>query len=354
MVGRSDIPPKATTPQNARTIREIARAAGVSTATVSRVMNAPGAVKPAKREAVLRIIAQNDYVHDGRARALSSGRTMTIGLVIPTITNSIYASSTQAIQRLAQAEGYSVILVVSDFDVEKERQLIQRLVERRVDGIILTGGDHHPDLYRMLERNSIPYILTWKLGETVNAASVTFDNYAAGRLAMKQLIDLGHRDIGLICGRTDVNDRAAKRRQAYLDALAEIGIEADPAWICEGDFEFTVGHAAMRRMLEGGPRPTAVFAANDILAIGAMAACREAGQAVPADISIMGFDDLPVAQFCHPKLSTIHVPAKRMGEVAARQLIRRINGDETIESHILPVTFVMRESIAKAAPRDAG
>ncbi len=335
-------------PAKARTIREIALAAGVSTATVSRVMNNPDAVKKAKREAVLKVIAQNEYVHDGRARALSSGRTLTIGLVIPTITNSIYASSTQAIQRLAQAEGYSVILVVSDFDLEKERELIQRLAERRVDGIILTGGDHHPDLYRMLERNRIPFILTWKLAEAVCVPSVTFDNYAAGRLAMKQLIDLGHRDIGLICGRTNVNDRAMKRRQAYIDALADIGIVVGPDRMFEGDFEFTDGQAAMQKMLDTGPAPSAVFAANDILAIGAMAACRNVGLTVPDDISIMGFDDLPIAQFCHPKLSTIHVPATQMGEIATRQLIRRINGEDGFTSNVLPVSLVMRESVTKA------
>lgn len=239
-------------------------------------------------------------------------------------------------------------MVVSDFDLEKERKLIQRLAERRVDGVILTGGDHHPDLYRMLERNQIPFTLTWKMAETVCVPSVTFDNYAAGRLAMKQLIDLGHRDIGLICGRTNVNDRAMKRRQAYLDALAEIDVKADAKRMFEGDFEFTDGQAAMHFMLAHGPAPTAVFAANDILAIGAMATCREAGLKVPEDISIMGFDDLPIAQFCHPKLSTIHVPAKKMGEIAARQLIRRINGEEDIVSNVLPVSIVMRESVGKA------
>ena len=334
-----------------RTIREIARAAGVSTATVSRVINTPDAVKADKREAVLRVIAQSGYVYDGRAKALSSGRTHTIGLVIPTITNSIYASSTQAIQRLAQAEGYAVILVVSDFDADQERQLIQRLVERRVDGVILTGGEHRADVYRMLERNGIPFILTWKLAEADGVPSVSFDNYEAGRLAMRRLIELGHRDIGLVCGRSEVNDRAAKRKQAYVDALAALSIEASPKRMFEGDFEFTVGHAAMRAMLDDPSPPTAVFAANDILAIGAMIACREAGFVVPDDVSIIGFDDLPVAQFCVPKLTTIHVPAKRMGEMAVSQLIRTINGHETTSSNILPVTLVTRESVAAVRRR---
>ena len=198
----------------------------------------------------------------------------------------------------------------------------------------------------MLERNGIPFILTWKLAEADGVPSVSFDNYEAGRLAMSKLIELGHRDIGLICGRTEVNDRAAKRKQAYVDALADLRIDASSRRMFEGDFEFTVGHAAMQSMLNEPSPPTAVFAANDILAIGAMTACREAGVSVPDDISIMGFDDLPVAQFCHPKLTTIHVPANQMGEMAAAQLIRTINGDNTTTSNILPVTLVMRESVA--------
>lgn len=345
-------PPPAERPL--RTIREIAKAAGVSTATVSRVLNNPTAVKPDKREAVLRVVEQNDYINDGMARALAGGRTMTVGLVIPTITNSIYASSTHAIQRLAQRAGYSVILVVSDFDPEQEAQLIRRLVERRVDGMILTGGEHDPGIFRMLERQNIPCVLTWRLSPSSSYPCVSFDNYAAGRLAMAHLAENGHRRIGLICGRSDVNDRARERRRAYEDALQELGIEPDPELVFERDFEFIEGRTATHRMLECDERPTAIFAANDIQAIGAISMCRDSGLRVPEDISIIGFDDLPIAQFSVPKLTTVHVPAAAMGRLAATRLLQLIEGESVGGDDVLPVDLVVRESTTTAPGPEGG
>lgn len=328
------------------TIRQIAKAAGVSTATVSRVLNNPDAVKPDKRAAVMRIVEQNDYINDGKAQALSVGKTKTIGLVIPTITNSIYASSTQAIQRFAQHAGYSVILVVSDFDREQEEQLIRHLVGRRVDGMILTGGEHDPRVFRTLEKHGIPCVLTWRRAENSAHPSVSFDNYAAGLMAMDKLISLGHRRIGLICGRTDVNDRAEKRWRAYVDALTAINVTIDPQLVFQRDFEFIEGRTAMVRMIDNPDPPTAVFAANDIQAIGAIEGCRERGLSVPEDVSIIGFDDLPIAQFSYPKLTTVHVPGAKMGHLAATRLFQQIEGETVTGSDILPVALIERDSTA--------
>jgi LacI family transcriptional regulator len=165
---------------------------------------------------------------------------------------------------------------------------------------------------------------------------------------MQHLIDLGHRRIGLICGRTDVNDRAMERRKAYEDALRDLGIAIDAAMVFERDFDFIEGQTAMRRMLRLPERPTAVFAANDIQAIGAIAACRGAGIRVPEDLSIIGFDDLPVAEFANPQLTTIRVPGDRMGHVAALRLFDMIRGDVDPPSEVLPVELVTRESTAPA------
>ena len=286
-----------------KTIREIALEAGVSTATVSRVLNNPDMVSAKRRAAVRKVIERHDYVSHGMAGTLAGARSMTIGLVIPTITNSIYAASTQAIQRFAQRESCGVLLGVSDFEPEEEVRMIRRLIERRVDGLILTGGGRDPAIYRTLNRHRIPFVVTWRIAGAPNCPCVSFDNYGAGRLAMKHLLDLGHRRIGLICGRSEVNDRAMERRKAYEDALTEEGISVDTSLIFERDFEFMEGQIAMRRMLRHAEPPTAVFAANDIQAIGAIAECREQGLDVPRDISIIGFDDLPVAEFTFPRNS---------------------------------------------------
>ena len=154
----------------------------------------------------------------------------------------------------------------------------------------------------------------------------------------------------MICGRTELNDRALERRKAYEDALGEVGIAIDPVLIFERDFEFIEGRTAMRRMLDGVVPPTAVFAANDIQAIGAMAECRASGLDIPKDMSIMGFDDLPLAEFTFPKLTTIRVPAQRMGHVAATRLLEMVRGQSKPASEVLPVELILRESTAAPRP----
>jgi LacI family transcriptional regulator len=236
---------------------------------------------------------------------------------------------------------------VSEFDPNEEAKLIRRLIQRRVDGIIVTGGKRSDELYRLIEGNDVPYIVTWKLTDGANRPCVSFDNYRAGRLAMEHLIGLGHRRIGLVCGRTDLNDRAAERRRAYEDVLREEGIAIDPDLVFERDFEFIEGRTAMQRMLAEYDRPTAVFCANDIQAIGALTACREQHVAVPEEISVIGFDDLPIAQHTSPKLTTVHVPAKHMGHLAATRLIGWIQSGQRPGTDELPVDIVVRESTAR-------
>lgn len=345
-------------PRNARTldegdrrrltIKEIAQEAGVSIATVSRVINHPGLVAEETRDRVRAIIERLHFVSHGMAMSLASDRSSTLGLIIPTITNSIYASSTQAIQRVAQEAGYTVLLGVTEFSPDEEEKLIRQLLHRRVDGLILTGGNRSDALYSLIETNRVPYIVTWKLAGGVTRPSVSFDNYAAGRLAMRHLQVLGHHRIGLICGRSDVNDRASERRRAYEDALTEAGIAVDPSLVFERDFEFIEGRAAMHRLLANHERPTAVFCANDIQAIGALTECRDAGLEVPRDISIIGFDDLPVAQYTHPQLTTIHVPALSMGHTAAKKLLAWIKHGDVPGISELTVDLIVRGTTGPA------
>ncbi len=328
------------------TIREIAREAKVSTATVSRVLNAPEKVAEATRAAVMEAVDRHHFVMDGVAMSLASRRTRTLGLIIPTITNSIYASSTQAIQQCAQASGYAVLVGISEFDGAQEAVLIRRLMERRVDGLILTGAERAPDLYETLLRNRLPFMLTWQPSGDPSRPSVAFDNGRAADLAMQHLIDLGHRRIGLICGRGDANDRALARRHAYEAAMRRLGVPASDWLIFERDFEFIEGRTAMHRMLDHRLRPTAVFCANDIQAIGALAECQSRGLAVPRDMSIVGFDDLPISQYLTPQLTSVRVPASQMGHRAAEKLLAWIESGEAPESEVLPVTLVERGTTA--------
>ncbi len=333
------------------TIRDIAREAGVSAATVSRVMNAPAEVSPKTLAAVRAVIDRHGYLSDGIAVSLASARSHTIGVVIPTITNSIYAASTQAIQRVAQAAGYTVLLGVSEFSQDTEEQLIRQLLNRRVDGLILTGFERPRGLYDLMRANAVPFVVTWK---TVDASesipSVSFDNYEGSRLALSHLLSLGHERIALICGRTAVNDRARERRQAYEDVMRKSGLAVHRDWICEADFGHVEGRLTMQKLLALSPRPTAVFCANDVQAIGALFECQEQGVNVPTEMSLVGFDDVPAAQFVRPQLTTVRVPADDMGRVGAERLIGAITDRRIPKGQVLPVELVIRETTS--VPRE--
>jgi len=329
------------------TIREIAREAGVSIATVSRVMNNSGVVLPDTRATVESVIKRHGYLSHAIAVSLASSRSLSIGLIIPSITNSIYASSTQAIQSIAQAAGYTVLLGVSEFSPTLEEKLIRQLLARRVDGLILTGGERDPALYDLIDGHGIPFVVTWKLvEESSRRPSVSFDNYKGAGMAMQHLVVLGHRRIALICGRTEVNDRARERRRAYEDSMRVLVGAADEALIRETDFELDCGRDAMRGLLRHDESLTAVFCANDIQAIGALAECGEHGLSVPHDISIIGFDDLPVAQYTKPQLTTIRVPAQTMGELAATKVLETIRTGASAKSAELPIELIVRGSTA--------
>ena len=329
------------------TIRDIAREAGVSTATVSRVMNTPDLVSPNTRASVESAIERNGYLSHGIAVSLASARSQSIGLVIPTITNSIYASFTQAIQGITQSAGYTLLLGNSEFSPELEEKLIRKLIEQRVDGMILIGGERRRGVYDLIEGHDVPFVVTWKLlRESVGRPSISFDNYRGGCLAVQHLIKLGHRRIGLICGRTVVNDRARERRSAYEDTMRENGLVVEDSLIEEADFELVQGRNAMRRLLDLRQTPTAVFCANDIQAIGALFECGENGLSVPGDISLVGFDDLPVAQYIRPQLTTIRVPAQKMGELAAASILYAIKTGRVPATEELPVELIVRNSTA--------
>lgn len=330
----------------AATIKGIAKLAGVSTATVSRVISFPDKVKISTRKRVLAIMEANHFVADGLATGLASQRSKTIGLIIPTIANSIYASSTQAIQKRFQAEGYTVLVCISEFSSKAEADMIHRLLERRVDGLILTGATRKPELYNKITHNNVPFVITWQLTRSPELPSISFDNHKAAMLATEHLIALGHRCIGLICGQSDVNDRAYERRRAYEECLTKHGIEVDPDLIYECEFDMIESRAAMTRIIANKNRPTAVFCANDIQAIGAIAACHHAHLKVPEDISIIGFDDLPIARCTTPQLTTVRVPAYEMGERAAEALMDAIRNNQSIVPFELATDLISRDSTA--------
>ncbi|MCT8974233.1 substrate-binding domain-containing protein [Microbaculum sp. A6E488] len=325
----------------------------MSVATVSRALKKPETVALHTRERILALVAQHRYVPDTLATSFSSGKTGLIGLIVPTIANSIYAAFTVAIQARLQAEGRKLLIANSNYDTALERDILIKLVESRVEGVILTGFRRDAELYELLRHYRIPFVVTWSTSPDPDIPAVSFDNEAAAELAVEALIERGHRNIAIVCGITAINDRADQRLKAYRRTLDRHGLPFNPDYVQERLFEFREGERAAEVLLQREPRPTALFCANDILALGALFAATRQGVRVPHDLSIIGFDDLPIAQSVYPTLSTVHVPAQEMGEAAAMKIVNCIEKNKKITHLRLESRVVFRESTDFHLKRDS-
>ncbi len=329
-------------------LQDIAAAAGVSTATVSRVLNSPVDVRPALREKVETQIRALGYVRHGAARALASARSHTIGAVIPTLESAIFASGVNAVEKRLTAAGYTLLLAVTNYDLEHEYEQVKALIERGVDGMILVGRDHDVDTLNMLERQRCPFITTWTYTDDALHPCVGFDNADAARRIIEHLLDLGHTRIGVIAGITTGNDRARERISGVRTALKARRLKLDSRCLIEKPYEVSKGRAGFRTLMErpGDIRPTALFCGNDVLAVGAMLEARHMGINVPDDVSIVGFDDLPLSEHLAPGLTTVHVPSRRMGERAADYLLQCIAGEAAEPRSELPTDIMIRGTTA--------
>jgi LacI family transcriptional regulator len=326
------------------TVRWLARRAGVSVATVSRTLRKPETVAEETRKRILKLVQRYRFVPDGRAATFSSKQTGVVGLIVPTISNSIYAEFTESIQNTLQSAGLSLLIANANYSSEIERDIIHKLIENRVEGVILTSYRREQSLYRLLRHYKIPFVTTWSTCPTRSIPAISFDNRIAAAEAVECLVKLGHRRIGLICGVTSVNDRAEQRFEAYRSVLSKHCIAFDPALVAEIPFEVETATESATRILSLRDRPTAMFCANDIQALGTLFACQRLKIAVPEQVSIIGFDDLPTTRVVNPSLSTIHVPAKQMGEAAAKAIIRAAREKIPVKSQTLQTTLILRES----------
>ncbi len=332
--------------RKAARLADVARMAKVSTATVSRALTLPHMVKGRTLERVQHAARTLGYVAHGAARALASRRTHTIGAVVPTLDNAIFANTIHALQRTLDAAGYVLLLASHEFDADVEARVTRTLIERGVDGLVLLGTTHHPEIYRMLDANAVPYVLTWAFDENGNHPCVGFDNHAAAMCMANHLLDLGHRRFAMISGITMHNERAQERLAGVRAALAAGGVSLTPECVVEKPYTHTGGREGLRLVMAGRERPTAVICGNDVLAIGAIAECHVQGLAVPADVSITGFDDMEIAALMTPALTTVHFPTTELGAYAARHLLMRLAGKAVDLRCKLPTELVVRESAA--------
>ena len=328
----------------APTIVDVAAEAGVSISTVSRALGGHARVDAVLAERVRTAAARLGYVPDRRGRALVQRRSLSIGAVVPTIDNAIFARAINALQVRLDADGYRLLLATNEYDLGREFADVQALVEHGVDGIVLVGARHHDGVLPLIGARGIPVVCTWTYEPDGALATIGFDNRTAMRRLTGHLLDLGHRRLAMIAGIAEGNDRAAARRDGFRDALEARRLA--PVSILERPYAITEGRAAARALLAAPRRPTALVCGNDILAFGALAEARAMGVDVPGALSITGFDDVDLASHVTPPLTTMRVPSADMGRLAAEHLLARLAGRDTPKAIALEPELIVRGTTA--------
>ncbi len=339
------------------TLGDVAQRAGVSAASVSRVLNHPGKVSSGVRERVMRAMGELGYVRDGAARARASRQSLTMGHVVPTLGIGIFAAGVAALQRRLEEYGYQLLVAASDYDEAKEVRQVRALIERGVDGMALVGQRHAPEIYQLLRTCKLPYVNTYQFDGRSPHPSIGFDNRTGTFELTRHLIDLGHREFGIVTAPPSLNDRIAARLTGILDCLDDRDVPPNARHIVEVAAQtIAEGRGALRALIAAHPDLTAIYCTTDTLAIGALCECRALGIRVPEDISVAGYSDLEIVSHLDPALSTVHIPAEQIGTSTADFLIDRIKGGTGPKTIELEAEIIIRRSTGpvRAAARFGG
>jgi LacI family transcriptional regulator len=327
-------------------MRDVAERARVSVTTVSHVVNDTRPVSEELRQRVLQAMRELGYQPNQLARSLRRGQTHIIGMIIPDSTNPFFAEVARGVEDTSFEQGYSVILCNSDGDLDKELLYTNVLVKKQVDGILFVAAGVSTERILDLQARNIPLVLIDRELPDAAVDAVLTDNARAGWLATRHLIELGHTRIACVTGPSDLTP-SADRVIGYRKALSQSNLAVDEALILKGDFHYTSGYEAGLQLLSLEPPPTAVFACNDLMAIGLMSAARQSGLRVPEDLSVVGFDDVRLAAFANPPLTTIAQPKYQIGVVAVRLLLERMREPElAARRHVLDTRLLTRASTA--------
>ena len=328
------------------TIREVAEEAKVSVSTVSHVINETRFVSPETKVRVLAAMDKLQYEPNRLASSLrrKDKRTHTIGLLIPDSTNPFFAEVLKGVEDASFDAGYNVILCNSDDDPQKEVRYLEVLLSKQVDGIVLVSAGDSGESLKLVERWNGKAVVVDRDLDAPELDSVSVDNEEGGYIATRYLLERGHSLIGCISGPSSLTPSSG-RVKGYKKALIEFGATVNAETVIAGDFRPQSGYRAARTILEQNFRPTAIFATNDMMALGALRAINELGQRVPNDISIIGFDDISLASFTTPPLTTIAQPSYEMGMLAADLLMRRLqNPTADVKREVLKPVLVERSS----------
>ena len=330
------------------TIDDVASAARVSTATVSRVLNKPDAVREALRQRVTEAVIRLGYVPHAGARALMLHRSGTVGAVFPTVDNAIFAKAIEALQRRLTDAGLQLLIATSGYDVDTEARQAMNLVTRGADALALCGVGQSPQLLKFLRQRALPTVHVMTYPAPAETVCVGFDNAKAIGQAVRYLLDLGHRRVAMLAGITRHNDRARARVAGVRKALKEAGIDLPPARIVERPYGLAEARDGFRALMAARPAPTAMLCGNDVLAFGALLEAQKMKIAVPKALSVIGFDDLEMARHIHPALTTVHVPTEKMWGAAADRLIEALDQRPVATATEVEVELVVRDSTGPA------
>ncbi|AXB33031.1 MAG: substrate-binding domain-containing protein [Pseudomonadota bacterium] len=329
------------------TMKDIAKLAGVSTSTVSHVINKTRFVSEEISERVNNAAKElNYYAPSALARSLKVNRTKTIGMLVTTSTNPFFGEVVKGVERSCYQKGYSLILCNTEGDNERMRESINTLLQKRVDGLILMCSSLEGERIDVFERYPDIPVVVMDWGPMLFTSDKIQDNsLRGGYLAAKYLIDCGHKEVGCITGPL-IKHQAQMRYEGYKRAMLEAELEFNANWIVESDFECEGGYQAFKKMVERGPLPSSIFVSNDMMAMGVINAANELGIQIPEQLSIIGYDDIHIAKFMSPSLTTIHQPKYRLGQAAVETLLRKLD-EKSVEAQVVQLepTLVERNSV---------
>jgi LacI family transcriptional regulator len=327
------------------TIDRVAKLAKVSTATVSRALNTPTAVSEELKKNIYRIIDKLGYIPNAGARSLMLRRTGSIGVIVPTLDNAIFAQGLEEFQRHLSQSGYQMLVASTNYDPEVEGQQIRNLLLQGVEGIALFGSSQKIDHIGLLKTRKLPYIHVGTLHTPLNGYASGYDNKKAIQLGIEFLLQIGHRNFGMIAGITKDNDRAKDRVEGFEELLKQHRITLKKESIIEIPYQIQEARIALRKLLQIDPKISAIVCGQDILAIGALLEAQDKQIEVPKKLSIIGFDDLELIRHLSPSISTIRVDSIGMWSKAAHHLISQIQGLARLPRKInVEVSLVIRDS----------
>lgn len=319
-------------------LKDVAQVAGVSTITASRALRGLPLVTQATRSHVASIAESLGYVPNLVASSLRSRRTGMVAVVMPTVAGSIFAETVEAISRALDEAGYKILIGESSYDIHREQAVLERLVQRRPDGVIIAGVNHTETSRMLLRSIRVPVVEIWDLTEDPVDSMVGFSNGGAAYAFTRALIEKGYRNFALATGPTEHQNRATKRAEGHLQALREAGIEAGPSIIIPYFLGMLRSGETLRDFVKANPGVDCLFCTNELIAIGATVQCRRAGLRVPDDIAIVGFGDVEAASIIEPPLTTVAVHGAEMGRIAARIIRERLAGG-TASPELIDVGF---------------